>query len=161
MEKNSTEEKNLGRRPPIHKRKFVINPRLQWELILFFYGACIITLATVYLGTNHLMGQISSRCALFGFESSCLELISLQKNTINMLFLYSLVIATIVSVCGGLFFSNRIAGPIYRFVRNLKQIGEGRIRKITIRKNDYFHEVASLYNENIVEKFGPQINKNE
>jgi methyl-accepting chemotaxis protein len=51
------------------------------------------------------------------------------------------------AVATGLYFSNKMAGPVYRFKAELNRIEEGkRFRKITLRKGDDFHDVAEALN---------------
>jgi nitrogen fixation/metabolism regulation signal transduction histidine kinase len=51
------------------------------------------------------------------------------------------------AVATGLYFSNKMAGPVYRFKAELKRIEEGkRFRKVTLRKGDDFHDVAEALN---------------
>ncbi len=52
-------------------------------------------------------------------------------------------------VIGGLslFASHRIAGPIFRLNKSLKNLASGHFdERITFRKQDYFHEVAENFN---------------
>jgi methyl-accepting chemotaxis protein len=47
----------------------------------------------------------------------------------------------------GLYFSHKLAGPIYRFKLELQRIAEGRDRRtIRLRKGDDFHDVAEVLN---------------
>jgi methyl-accepting chemotaxis protein len=51
------------------------------------------------------------------------------------------------AVATGLYFSNKMAGPIYRFKAELQRIEEGKsFRKIVLRKGDDFQDVAESLN---------------
>lgn len=51
------------------------------------------------------------------------------------------------AVATGLYFSNKMAGPVYRFKAELKRLEEGkRFQRIALRKGDDFHDVAEALN---------------
>ncbi|MEW5694249.1 MAG: hypothetical protein AB1765_13255 [Candidatus Hydrogenedentota bacterium] len=59
-------------------------------------------------------------------------------------FLLLIVFMTLTSI----YFSNRIAGPVFRLEEDLKKmIKEKIISKIKIRKNDYLHRLVGILNE--------------
>jgi nitrogen fixation/metabolism regulation signal transduction histidine kinase len=48
----------------------------------------------------------------------------------------------------GLFYSHRMAGPLYRIQKNLKELKQGEsVTEIQIRKNDHFQELVGLLND--------------
>jgi len=56
----------------------------------------------------------------------------------------------VVAVLVTLLASHKIAGPIYRFEKDIQQVGEGDLRhRIRIRKNDQFQELAVSLNQMI------------
>lgn len=53
----------------------------------------------------------------------------------------------------GLFYSHRMAGPLYRIQKNLQGFIEGDdLKDIRIRKNDHFQELVTLLNQLLIEK---------
>ena len=68
---------------------------------------------------------------------------SVNKTMIALLLLF-LVVAALISV----FMSHSIAGPIFRFEKTLKAIGEGNLSlHIGLRKTDEFREMAGIIND--------------
>ena len=68
------------------------------------------------------------------------------------LFFPSLIVAAAIGliIVGilALFISHRIAGPLYRLKREIREIGEGDFSKvITLRKNDEFQDLAEVLND--------------
>ncbi len=53
----------------------------------------------------------------------------------------------------GLFYSHRIAGPLFNLKRTMRRVGEGNLKAtMKIRKNDEFHDVEESFNQ-MVEAF--------
>ena len=56
-------------------------------------------------------------------------------------------LSVLFAVGTGLYFSHKMAGPVYRFKAELKRIEEGkRVREIVLRKGDDFQDVAESLN---------------
>ena len=80
--------------------------------------------------------------------------------TYNAFDLYSVVIIVVsflhlfVIAIFGLFFSHKMAGPIYRLKRELREYIEGKkeFRPIRLRKGDFFHDLADLINQALLKK---------
>lgn len=46
------------------------------------------------------------------------------------------------------YYSHRVAGPVYKFARTLEGVCQGKLNEeINLRKHDYFHDVADRVNE--------------
>jgi len=66
----------------------------------------------------------------------------------ELLTLSMLLLLVIASILFGLELSNRIAGPIFRLLQELKKIHNvSEMNEIVLRKHDFFHEVAKSYND--------------
>ncbi|MCK5219466.1 HAMP domain-containing protein, partial [bacterium] len=61
--------------------------------------------------------------------------------------LFSTLLGSILIVIISLFYSHRIAGPLYNLKRMMRQIEKGNLNGIMkIRKNDEFHDVEEAFN---------------
>jgi hypothetical protein len=59
------------------------------------------------------------------------------------------LIVTGILLVGGLYISHRIAGPIYRFQKELQDMSDVspvELKTIHFRKGDYFPELADTFN---------------
>ncbi len=64
------------------------------------------------------------------------------------IFFYCLVVALSASLLSGIFLSHRVAGPIYRLRKTLRQITQERKpQSVRFRKGDYTHELAKDFND--------------
>ncbi|MCB4790905.1 MAG: hypothetical protein LHV68_03360 [Elusimicrobia bacterium] len=62
--------------------------------------------------------------------------------------LAAVLINALVSIVTNLYFSHRIAGPVFKIKKALRDKIEGKeVRPIQLRKHDYFTELADMTNE--------------
>ena len=129
------------------RRNFFVKKDYQFKFILKF---CLIVLAGSIISTG-LIFFFSQGTLTSSFENSRLVV----KNTAlailpaiiytNIITLLMITLATIVAV---LFISHKIAGPMFRFEKELKLIGDGDLTKsIRLRKNDQITDIAESLNE--------------
>jgi len=130
-----------------YKRKTIyIKKDFQFKFILKF---CLILLAGILISTS-LLFFFSQGTLTSSFENSRLII----KNTgvailptviaTNLVTLGIICIAAIIVI---LFISHRIAGPMFRFEKDLHRIGQGDLCvKINLRKKDQFSEMARALN---------------
>lgn len=142
-----------------YKRKTLyIKKEFQFKFILKF---CLILLAGVVISTG-LLFFLSQETLTSSFENSRLVI----KNTglailpaIIMTNLITLGIICIATIIVTLFVSHRIAGPMFRFEKDLERIMKGDLSvNINLRKKDQFFEVASTLN-NMTQGINEKISK--
>jgi methyl-accepting chemotaxis protein len=132
---------------PYRRRHFFVKKEYQFKFILKF---CLIVLAGTLVSTGLIL-FFSQGTLTSSFENSRLVV----KNTAiailpaiiytNIITLLMISVATIVAV---LFISHKIAGPMFRFEKELKEIGDGDLTKtIRLRKDDQIKEMAERLNE--------------
>ncbi|MBU1078345.1 MAG: hypothetical protein KKH98_13695 [Spirochaetes bacterium] len=67
---------------------------------------------------------------------------------ISPIIVISVMITVVFTIVYGLFYSHKIAGPIYRFKRSLDTMTQGRLDfHVTLRKKDKFKEIAGFLND--------------
>lgn len=129
------------------RRQFFVKKEFQFKFILKF---CLIVLSGSVISTILILffsrGTLTS-----SFENSRLVL----KNTAlailpaimytNIITLLMISVATIFAV---LYISHKIAGPMFRFEKELKLIGDGDLKKtIHLRKEDQMKDMAESLNQ--------------
>ena len=98
-----------------------------------------------------------------GFKQDLIEIGAAESTKITSLleyqestFLLALVIISLIQFSFvfviGVFVTHKIAGPILRLKRHLKESAEGNIKELKFREKDYFQEVPVLFNELLKKK---------
>ncbi len=130
-----------------YRRHYFIKKEFQSKFILKF---CLIILAGVLISTG-LLFLFSQGTLTSSFHQSRLVI----KNTAvailpavictNLITLGLISLATIVVT---LFVSHKIAGPLFRFEKEIKEIGQGDLtKKIGLRKEDQITNMAESLNK--------------
>ena len=132
-----------------NKRKiYFINPRFQLKFSLLM-GVLIVlsNLAypiIIYQYIEYLIGFINETSTFKDFD-----LAQERRQVLTMLFTSHIVYAALIGVLC-IFFSHKIAGPLYKLKMFLTNIRQGdSIREVHFRKGDYFLEIADEVNRTI------------
>lgn len=120
--------------------RYLIKPPLQFRFLFFMFVAMLGIV--LFIGWNvyftlgrEIFGEISNPHAMDLFRR------------LNVLLLYRAPIYTAVLVAAAIFFSHKIAGPLYRFEQSADEIGRGRLtHRVRIRKDDEMHELEEKLN---------------
>jgi len=129
----------MGQLPPggvERRKKLFVNKRMQSRLIGLIAAFVIIAAMLFFL------------FEYFGVERGA----ETQKTALGLLIrlLLVLILALIAVVYFGIQFSQRIAGPIYAFGRNLGYIYQGNYtQELKLRKNDEFQNLAGIFNQTL------------
>lgn len=132
---------------PYTRSHYFIKKDFQTKFILKF---CLLLLAGVIVSTG-LLFVFSRDTLTSSFQDSKLVIentaMAILPNVVytGLITLALLAIATIIVT---LFISHRIAGPMFRFEKELKEIGEGDLtKKVSLRKKDQTQELADCIND--------------
>lgn len=151
-------QEKKGMRPPLWRRKYVVNFKFQAAFIrkaLFVAGFILVcqwfALQYIFVRFNIYAEELS-----YDQRKQFYEFLSAQTLMLNQTFLWMCLFTPICIFLWGVFQSHRIAGPLFnlklRFhkIRQLKNTQElSNIEETQFRRSDYFHELADEYNKTI------------
>ncbi len=127
----------IHKRPSFFKRQFVVMPQVQYIFIYY----------SLFVGAIFFATGSAATAIVLKFASSDTSEVSLFGRNENILAVL-LVVLLISSMIFGLYLSNRIAGPIFRIMREMIKVENiGDMKEISLRKDDFFQEVANAYNK--------------
>jgi len=133
-------------KPSYRRRTYFIKKEYQFKFILKF---CLIVLAGSVLSTGILF-FLSRDTLTSSFENSRLTVQSTALAIMPAAIVTNLITLIVISMAAIvvlLFISHKIAGPIYRFEKELGEIAQGDLTKrITLRRKDQFTELAEYLN---------------
>lgn len=134
-------------RPPIWKRQYLLEPKLQlgvtFYFLLFQFGA----LAIIYWSVRKTLLAVLANTAQMSSHCSALILDNQDsvKDILNTVFGTNAIVVTMFALVGGILISHRIAGPVFRFKAVIRKMALGEDPgKISVRKADYFADVVPL-----------------
>ena len=129
---------------PYTRSHYFIKKDFQTKFILKF---CLLLLAGVIVSTG-LLFLFSQDSLTSSFQNSRLVI----KNTALAILptvvytgLITLALLAIATIIVTLFISHRIAGPMFRFEKELKEIGEGNLtKKVSLREKDQAQKLTQI-----------------
>jgi len=136
----------MSKKPAYKRRQYFVKKDYQLKFILKF---CLILFAGSIISTGVLF-LFSQGTLTSSFEHSRLVI----KNTgiaimpaVILTNIITLILISIAAVVVVLFVSHKIAGPMFRFEKDLKEIGEGNLTEtIALRDKDQFTKMAESLN---------------
>lgn len=137
------------KKPSNFRRQFIINPRFQYRMIgnSMILGAIIV--GVLYLANVYLFYRLQETGKNIGLppEHVYFMFINQQKILMNWIFFVTASVVGVVVFVWSLVNSNRIAGPIYRLCKHLRELTEkNTVDDVNFRKDDYFPELADSIN---------------
>ncbi|MDD3726356.1 MAG: hypothetical protein PHI44_04100 [Candidatus Ratteibacteria bacterium] len=140
----------------IRRRKYLINKPLQFiysgiMIYLLLIGIIVVGAGRYYLTFNTILDELEAQ----GGFVQAYEMVK----SINFLILrrigIMLIVVLVFAFCLGVLYLHRIAGPIYRIERTIREMVEGKkVEPIRLRKKDFFKSLAEAINK-LIEKQQP------
>jgi len=144
------EECTMNRDNRTHKRKqYFIKKKFQFQFILKF---CLLLLGGVIISTV-LLFSFSKGTLTSSFQDSRLIIENTGSAILPAVIYTNLITLGVITVAAigiTLFVSHKIAGPLYRFENELRDVSQGNLTKqITLRRKDQMTEVVEGLNDMI------------
>jgi len=136
----------------VARKKYFVNPRLQWQLVL---GANVLALISVALISSLMLytqSQLANYAAMLQLNLPAnhpfLTQIAERERDFFKLFLLVGIVQFVLFNVTAVFLSHRIAGPLYRLERHLEEVAAGNEPKdVRFRKGDLYQELAETCNK--------------
>ena len=129
------------------RRNYFIDKAFQSEFILKFCG--LVILGSVFFGI--ILYMFSKNTLTTSFENSRLVIKSTADYIFPGLLFGGLLVAVFTAIAAGavvMFMTHRIAGPMYRFEKYIKEIGSGKLYSdLKIRQKDQFQNMVGALNK--------------
>ncbi|MBC75436.1 MAG: hypothetical protein CME64_05410 [Halobacteriovoraceae bacterium] len=138
---------------PFHRRKFLINTDFQFPFIARMVVVNLLTMAILFIGLYLIFYRFNFLGNELGFEADhrFYEFVREQFVIISALFLGAALSSSLVLAVYAVFLSHRIAGPLENLKIRFKQLKANAPKncKTCFRKDDFFHDLASAYNDHL------------
>jgi len=131
------------------RRNYLINKPLQFiysgiMIYLLLIGIIVVGVGTYYLTFNTILNEFEAQGGL----SQAYEMV----RDINLLILKrvgTMLVVVLVFAFGlGVYYLHRIAGPVYRIEKTIREMAEGKkVEPIKLRKKDFFKSLAEAVNK--------------
>ncbi len=159
----STEKKKTYYR----RRQFIVEKRFQHRVIWQFVGVVIASIfishliTIAYFKIKEMVAPSSQDLMYFANTIHETLVFSRVVEILWIPLLISALVGSVMIVAMAIFFSHRIAGPLFNLKRMMKQIEQGNLNvSMRIRKDDEFHDVEEAFNK-MVEGLNTHLGKLE
>lgn len=146
-----------------HQRKvYLINPKFQLTFVAYLCVMAAFVIGIYYAANWYFLESFMEKGKAVGLPANHVyfDFIRDQEIFMNMVFLVSSVCAFMTLTVIGIWLSHRVAGPLYRLHSHMLKVAEGqKLSKVKFRKKDYFQEIASAYNEQVMALEGKKTTK--
>lgn len=134
----------------LRRRDYLINPRFQLSLIFFFCILALFAIVVFYAENLYIFDRFTSEVGSEELlqDPAIQGMIAEESRRMTLVFGITSFSVLLMMVVGGLVLSNRVAGPLHRLQKHMKQISSRSTDQgVSFRKHDYFQELATSYNE--------------
>lgn len=132
------------------RRKYLINPKFQWRMIIYSTLALVICNSIMIGGVSYIYNLSANELLsdpLIPMEQ--VEPVLMHYKMMMFLFLGAINVVSVGTIAVlSLFYSNKIAGPIYRLNLYFENAAQsiGKNKELSFREGDYFSEIPESVN---------------
>lgn len=129
-------------------KNILIEPRFQIQLMSYFVGLFIFTVASLYFVNFYFFWTLKEKATSVGIPPQHVFFTYLtdQKSILDTLFFILTFFNLVVLAVVGFFISHRVAGPIYKLKNYLKGIHQDS-PEFKLRKDDFLKELEPIIND--------------
>lgn len=152
-------QKELKKRIPIislllREKKFLINTNFQIQFIASLIIVSLLSLAIIYIANDYFFHSYVLRGQALNLspDHPFFLMIHEQKKFMTQVFIIVASSISLLAATWGLFYSHKIAGPLYRlhcYFTDAAKSAQPLDRKIYFREDDFFQELPDSINNYI------------
>jgi methyl-accepting chemotaxis protein len=143
------------------RRQFIILPKFQYKYSLFFGSIALCISALLFASFYYTFSDVYYQLIGFLINEDAQLALSVREEFQNAVFTLAIVqiLFTVGISMGGIFLTHKIAGPMWKIMKIMKEIEQTRnlSTRINFRRDDEFKDVADSFNsmmDKIEEKYG-------
>ncbi len=140
---------NQPRNRIVFRKQYIVDSRIQFRLLAIVLVSAVANILIFSGYLAYLIYNFNSNLNLMTTVPSNekMQLITFAKSMLREIYFISSALSLMI-VFYVIAYSNRFAGPVFSMTRTLKDHLAGKTdRRIRIRKNDYFQELAMVINQ--------------
>ncbi|MGB0454602.1 MAG: hypothetical protein ACPGJV_12915 [Bacteriovoracaceae bacterium] len=132
-------------------RIYLINPKFQWRFMGYVILTVVFSVSIIFLSNYFFFESFLAKGQALGLpeDHAFFVLIKEQRSLMTKIFFsVSSVISFIIGLWG-MFFSHRIAGPLFRLRRHFvdaEREGKKKLGPVNFRENDFFQDIPEALN---------------
>ena len=131
------------------RKKYLINPKFQLSFVFMCLLPATVTIVTFFSFIQYYFFKLFMEGKELGLplDHPYFMLLSDQRILLAKIFVFFMILVTILYLVWGIWISHKIAGPIYRLEKYLKSLTDIPESDLKFREGDYFLEIPESFNE--------------
>jgi len=132
------------------RQTLLVYPRFQLALIGLIAGMGLGVLTTILIADEILFNRLHEAIVTTGLplQHPVFQILAREEAKMNFIYLMTGIFILVTALSFGLAFSLRVAGPILRLHRHIRQVLDGHtLEDVKFRQGDYFTELAGDFNQ--------------
>ena len=132
-----------------NRKVILINKAFQCSLLGWFSLLSVILISIFYTSVWYFFNNLKNEATSVGIPADHIFFIFINEQKANMdsVFIVTSIIALFLILVGGLVISHKVAGPIYRLTKHLKDHDRSNVVPVKFRKGDHFPELEEAFND--------------
>jgi hypothetical protein len=133
----------------ILRRVLLIHKPFQYSIIGWFFFFSLLLIAIFYGSIWYFFNHLTAEAVAVGLPPGHVffRFVADQKAMMNKIFLFSCLLSFVTISFGGLYLSNKVAGPLYRLIQHMLKYSIHDVKPVYFRKGDYFIELQDAFND--------------
>ncbi len=131
------------------RRNYLINPGFQWSMIRYAVLISILNSSIFFLAGSEIFGRLVDAGIRrnLGADSDYFQVILQEKSRLILIFGLTGFLSVCLITIFGIVISHRIAGPLYRLSRYLRNEDPTKpLPELRFREKDFFQDLARDFN---------------
>ncbi len=131
------------------RKTYIVNPKFQLSFLLWTVGFVLFMTLVIQVSHVWFFYQLRHQAAAAGLPPNHVFFQFIHDREMGLFWVtvVSSGIIVLLSATWSVFWSHRIAGPLYRLKKHLEETADAEVKKpLQFRKKDYFLEIPVAYN---------------
>jgi uncharacterized protein (UPF0333 family) len=131
------------------RKRLLINKKFQLPIIIGFSLLFFLVVIIFYIANLYLFKSMHNEAVQAGLSADNIffKYLHNQKMLMDKIFLLTTIFTSALISFGGLYISSRIAGPLHRLTKHLKNSNVSDLKPVHFRKGDFFIDIQDAFNE--------------
>jgi hypothetical protein len=135
--------------PISRRKKYIINPRFQLNLIGRFFLLTAVNVIIFYGAIYYFFWDFKKKGLALGLpkDHALFTFLDQQQYQMDIVFIFAGLCSVLLFYIAGVLISHKIAGPLYKMTNHFNTMADsGEKKEVQFRKGDFFLELKDAYN---------------
>lgn len=132
------------------RSKYLIDKKFQLGIIYKFLIMTAVNILSFYLVVYLFFKNLNQKAIDVGLSSDHIfySFLDDQQGFMTYIFIIVAIFNAVIIICAGIYYSHKVAGPLYRLSQHFKSVNKlDDLKEVNLREGDYVGDLKSTINE--------------